>query len=221
MKGKILRFMTVGAALAAVASLAISSTGVAGKQQGETKFQKLREIGAERDVEVQIPNVENESEYSDLESLSKSSYAIVVGRITNEESRFDGDDYIVTTYNVDVQRVIKDAHATTSAPEGYEEPAPIMNPLKIVRSGGVVQYHGHRVSAKLRGSELLKRDNNYVLFLYWSPAFNSYKLMGGSSGAVLIRPNSNQVRPLGFSSGLLKYEGTDLEGFLQDVIVRR
>jgi hypothetical protein len=221
MKDRILRFMTAGAVLAMVASLAIWSTGVVGKQQGETKFKKLREIGVERDVEVSVPNVENESEYTDLESLSKAAYAIVVGRITDEKSDFDGDDSITTAYNVEVQRVIKDAHTTTTSLPGYEEPAPITTQLKVVRSGGVVQYRGHRVSAKLRGSELLKRNQDYVFFLYWSPAFNSYKLLGGSSGVFLIRPGLNHVRPLGFASGMLKYEGTDLESFLQAVIVRR
>jgi hypothetical protein len=221
MKDKILRFMTVGAALAAVASLAIWSTSVVGKQQGQTKPKKLREIAAERDVEVPIPTGENDAEFTDLESLSKVSYAIVVGRITQEQSSFDGDDYIFTAYNVDVQRVIKDAHTTTSAPAGYEEPPPVATPLKVVRSGGVVQYQGHRASAKLRGSELLKPNQDYVLFVYWSPAFKSYKLLGGSSGAFLIRPNLKGVRPLGFASGLLKYEGMNLESFLQEVFVRR
>lgn len=221
MKDRILRLMTAGAVLAAVASVAIWSTGVLGKQQDKGRPKKLRETAAERNVEVPVATGESDSEYTDLESLSRSAYAIVVGRITAEQSSFDGDDFIVTNYNVDVQRVIKDAHTTTSAPEGYAEPDPITTPLKAVRSGGVVQYHGHRVSAKLRGSDLLKPNQDYVLFLYWSPAFNSYKLLGGSSGAFLIRPNQKGVRPLGFASGMLKYEGMDLESFLQAVIVRR
>jgi hypothetical protein len=221
MKDKILRSLTAGAVLAVVASLAIWSTGVVGKQQDKGKPKKLREIAAERDVEVPVATGESDSEYTDLESLSRAAYAIVVGRITEEQPKFDGDDYIVTTYSVDIQRVIKDAHTTTSAPAGYPEPDPITTPLKVVRSGGVVQYQGHRVSAKLRGSELLKPQQDYVLFLYWSPAFNSYKLLGGSSGAFLIRPNQKGVRPLGFASGMLKYEGTDPESFLQAVIVRR
>lgn len=221
MKDKVLRFMTVGAVLATVATLAIWSTGVVGKQQGETKVKKLSEIGSERNVEVTVPNIHGTAEYTDLESLSRAAYAIVVGRITEEKSTFDGDDSIFTTYSFDVQRVIKDAHTTTSVPSGYEEPTPITSPMKVVRDGGVVEYRGHRVSAKLRGSELLKRENDYVLFMDWSPAFHSYKLLGGCSGAFLIRHGLNQVRPLGFASGLLNYEGKDLESFLQEVIARR
>ena len=221
MKDKILRVVTIAAVLAAVASLAVWSANVIGKQQNGTKVKKLSEIGSERNVEVSVPNIHGNAEYTDLESLSKAAYAIVVGRITEEKSTFDGDDSIFTTYSFDVQRVIKDAHTTTSIPPGYEEPTPITSPMKFVRSGGAVEYRGHRVSAKLRGSELLKRDNDYVLFLDWSPAFHSYKLLGGSSGAFLVRRGLNQVRPLGFASGLLNYEGKDLESFLQEVIARR
>jgi hypothetical protein len=80
-----------------------------------------------------------------------------------------------------------------------------------------VNVNGHRVSTKLKGSELLTAGKDYVLFLEWSPAFNSYLLMGGSSGAFLIQDNS-KIKPLGSEKGLLQHEAKDLEAFIHEVL---
>lgn len=218
MKDRLLRILAITAVFAASAAVTTWSTGVTGQQPEGQKQKTLRERGAENNVRVTVPNQEYDSEYSDLQSLAKAAYLIVVGRIVEEQSAFDGDNHIVTTYKLDVQRVMKDAHLISRPVPGSKDPAPVTTPLKVVRSGGVVQYNGHHVNQYLHGSELLKAKKDYVLFLYWSPAFDSYKLLGGSSGAVLIRENKKGIRPLGFASGLLKYEGMNLDEFLNEVV---
>ena len=181
------------------------------------KRKTLREIGQERDIEVSVPNLEFNNEYSNLSSLAKDSTVTVLGQITKEESSFDGDDHIITTYAVDVQRVLKDT--TSSVPLGPKDapPLPITPSLKFVRPGGVMNVNGHHVSQKLNGSELLKEGKQYVLFLRWSPAFKSYHIMGGSSGAFLVK--GERIAPLGSAKEFkLKHSGTDLETFIGEVL---
>src|ERR1043165_4457866 len=119
------------------------------------RIKTLREIGQERDVEVPLPNLEFNHEYSDLQSLAKRSSVIIVGRITEEASSFDGDDGIITSYKVDVQRVLKDSAAYQPLGPNDARPLPLTSPLRFVRPGGIVNVNGHRVSTKLKGSELL------------------------------------------------------------------
>jgi hypothetical protein len=221
MKDKLLRFFAIGSVLIAVASLTIWSTGVFGKQQGNQPRKTLREIGMERHVETPVSDTGLSAEYLSLNSLTKASEAIVVGKITSEEAAFDGDDRIVTSYTVDVHSIIKDTQLNAPLPPDKAPPAPLQTPLKFVRAGGVIDVNGHLVSRKLRGSELLKSGKEYVLFLWWTPSFNSYYLAGGSSGAFLVRDNSNQIRPLGAASGMLKYEGMDLGAFVREVSSNR
>jgi hypothetical protein len=182
------------------------------------RIKTLREIGQERDVESVIPNLEFNNEYSDLQSLAKRSSVIVVGHITQEASSFPrGDSTIITTYTVDIQRVLKDSAAYQPLGPNDARPLPLTSPLKFVREGGVMHVNGHRVSRKLKGSELLTAGKDYVLFLEWSPAFESYFLMAGSSGAFLIQDNS-KIKPLGSEKGLLQHEAKDLEAFIHEVL---
>lgn len=184
---------------------------------GAPKRKTLREIGRERDIEVPVPNLEFNREYSNLSSLAKDSTAIVLGQITKERSSFDGDDHIITTYTVDVQRVLKDATSTMPLGANDASPLPLTPSLKFVRPGGVANVNGHHVSQKLNGSELLKEGKQYVLFLRWSPAFKSYHLMGGSSGAFLVK--DERITPLGSEKEFkLKHSGTDLETFISEVL---
>lgn len=181
------------------------------------KRKTLREVGQERDVEISIPELEGNMEYSNLSSLAKASTAIVVAEVNREESSFDGDDNIITSYSIDVQRVLKDTTSTIILGPNDARPLPLTSPLKVVRSGGTVKVNGHKVSAKLKGSELLKEGKQYVFFLRWSPAFNSYHLMGGSSGAFLVK--DGRITPLGSEKELkLTHNGKDLETFISEVL---
>jgi hypothetical protein len=186
-------------------------------QQDENRKRKtLREVGKEREVEKLVPNLEHNKEYNNLASLATNSTAIVVARITKEVSSFDSDDYINTTYTLDVQRVLKDITSTTPLGPNDARPLPLTSPLKIVRAGGVVYVNGHRVSEKLKGSELLTSGKRFVLFLRWSPAFKSYHLMGGASGAFLVQ-DDQQIKPLG-SELKLRDGSLDLETFIVEVM---
>ncbi|HKS29181.1 MAG TPA: hypothetical protein VJS44_15240 [Pyrinomonadaceae bacterium] len=188
-------------------------------QQGVAQKRKtLRELGQERDVETAIPGQELENEYSDLGALVKSAQVIVVGRINDEESSFSGDDHIVTTYTVDVQRVLKDTTSQAVLRPQDARPLPVTSSLKFLRSGGTVTVNGHRVSMKLRGGEMLKPGKDYVLFLWWSPNFESYRLLAGSSGAFLVKENL-RVQPLGYKKPLQeKTNDIDLEALINEVL---
>ncbi len=183
------------------------------------KLKTLREIGEERDIEVSVPNLDMDNEYSDVASLARYSTAIVLGHITDEKTSLsESGNYIDTYYTVDVQRVLKDTTSTTYLRPNDPPVLPPASPLTFVRAGGTVTVNGHRVSAKLKGSELLKAGNDYVLFLRWSPPFNAYHLMAGSSGAFLVQNNS-KIKPLGSEKQLkLKHEGKDLETFISEVL---
>ncbi|MFN2455375.1 MAG: hypothetical protein ABR577_14260, partial [Pyrinomonadaceae bacterium] len=183
------------------------------------KLKTLREVGEERDVEVPVPNLETNAEFSDVSSLAKYSTAIVLGHITDEKTSLSEDgNHINTYYTVDVRRVLKDTTSSTFLRPNDQPPLPLTSPLTFVRAGGTVIVNGHRVSAKLKGSEFLKAGKDYVLFMEWSPPFKAYHLMAGSSGAFLVQ-NDSKIKPLGSEKKLkLQSDGTDLETFISEVL---
>lgn len=226
MTNKLLRSVTIttlaGLALSATAWALASAPRQAGQavQTDGPKRKTLREIARERDVEVKEPGEELNTEYSDLRLLAKHAEAIVVGRITDEESFFSSDDHIVTTYQMDVHRVVKDIKLNAPLNAGQELPAPLMTPLKFVRPGGTVIVNGHRATRVLKGGERLKPGSDFLLFLWWSPNFKAYTLAGGVSGAFLINGNG-LLSPLGSKPELLKYRGGDLQTIADEVMANQ
>lgn len=200
--------------------------GSSAKQQKASPStpQTLRQIGQQRDVENEAPLSENSVEYNDLRLLAKHSNAIVIGRIVKEESAFSGDNHIVTTYLVDINRILSDKTAEEAAllrSLGEEEPpAPLSTPLKVVRDGGVVYIDGHRVASTVKGSEAIRAGQDYILFVNWSRDFKAYRLSGGMSGVVMVEPNST-VKPLGSGKGLMAHRGTPLDRFIQELLTNQ
>jgi hypothetical protein len=188
---------------------------------GPSTTKTLRQIARERDFEGEVPMSESNTEYDDLRLLSKNSDAIVIGHIVQEESAFSGDDHIVTTYLVDVNRILSDRTAevmsTLKILGEQEPPAPLSTPLKVVRDGGVVTRDGHRVTRTLRGSEAVKVGQDYILFVHWSRDFKAYRLAGGISGVVLVGPDL-VVKPLGSGKGVRKHRGAPLEAFVKEIL---
>ncbi len=189
--------------------------------QGPPARKTLRDIGRERDFESEVAISDSNTEYADLRLLAKHSDAVVMGRIVEEASAFVGDDFIFTTYIVDVNRVVSDKTAEVLSIlkllGEHEPPATLSTPLKVVRSGGVVTIDGHRVAKTMRGSEALKAGQHYILFLHWSRDFKAYRLAGGMSGAVLVDPEL-VVKPLGSAKGVRIHSGTALEPFLRKLL---
>ncbi|MFN2456422.1 MAG: hypothetical protein ABR577_19680, partial [Pyrinomonadaceae bacterium] len=182
------------------------------------KLKTLREVGKERNVEVPLPDLELNNEYRTLDSLIKSSQVVVVGRVTSEDASFKGDNHIITTYALDIQRVLRDTTSAMPALQNIASPAPVTSPFTFYRDGGEVKVNGHQVSEKLKGSELLTPGNDYVLFLTWSPNFGAYRLVAGASGAFLIK-NNLRIHPLGSKPELkLKHDDTDLDTFIGEVL---
>ena len=219
MKKRLLRPVTLVALTAAALSLTAWAIASAPRQSpqaaqtGETKRKTLRDIARERDVEI-VSNSEDEAEYEDMRSLARAAEAIVVGRVSAAEAAFVSDDSIVTTYTVEVERIIKDTKLNAPLKADQPQPAPLATPLKLVRAGGEVRVNGHRASHRFAG-ETLAAGGEYILFLWWSPSSNAYYLAGGSSGGVLVR--DGRVEPLG-KSAKLKFAGRDLEDFLSEVL---
>ena len=216
---RVLLAFTLCAAAFAVSPWPSSPLGGAQEPGAERPARKsLRELARERDVVV-LSHSEVENEYHDVRNLAKAANAIVLGRLTGGGASFDGDDSIVTTYQVDVQRVLKDAQE--GAPEvrllpGYKPPAPLQPTIKLVRSGGTVRVNGHTASLKADGAKPLPVNADYILFLWWSPSFNAYYLAGGNSGAVLVDAD-RRVKPLGAAMSA-RYNGADVETFISELL---
>lgn len=212
----------VGLTLSLTAWALTSATPQGGPatQNDGARRKTLRDIARERDVEVEESGEELSAEYDDLRSLAKGAEAIIIGRIIDKESSFDGDDHIVTTYQFDVLRVVKDTRLNAPLLSGQEPPAPLVSPLKLVRPGGTVLVNGHRASSKLKGSERLKPGHDFLLFLWWSPNFKTYTLAGGVSGAFLIN-GEQRLSPLGSMPGMLKYKGGDLQAIVDEVMANQ
>lgn len=226
MKNKILRSVT----LLTLTGLALSLTAWAisfasqrneqATQTGGAKSKKLRDLVRERDVEVEVPEGEANLEYNDLRLLAKHAEAIVVGSIVEEKSSFDGDDHILTSYRLDVRRVLKSTRLNAPLGVGQEPPAPLVTPLEVVRMGGVVEVNGRRASRKLKGGEPLKTGSDFLLFLWWSPDYKAYTLAGGVSGAFLI-DGEQRLRPLGMKPGMRTYEGIALQVAIDEVLANQ
>lgn len=219
MRNRLLRPVTLIALTAAALSLTAWAIASAPRQSqqaaqtNETKRKTLRELARERDVEL-VSHSEDEAEYDDLHQLARASEAIVVGRVSAAEAAFGGENSVVTTYSIEVGRVVKDTKLNAPLLPDQPQPTPLTTPLKLVRSGGEVRVNGHRASHRFEGETLAVGDE-YILFLWWSPSGNAYYLAGGSSGAVLVR--DGRVKPLG-KSAKLKFAGRDLESFLSEVL---
>lgn len=199
----------------------IRQDGQEPRQDGGAQ-KKLRDLARERDVEVAF-HTDSETEYTDLRALAKDADAVVMGRITQAESSFEGDDFIVTRYQVEVKRVLKDVSpgvtcAATEVGGPEAAPAPLTTPLKLARLGGTVNVDGHRATAKVKGHESLTAGRDYVFFLWWGPNSKAYRLAGGISGAVLIEDDL-RLKPLASDEALKgRYEGASLDEFIRDVI---
>ncbi len=189
----------------------------AGTQSDGAKRKTFRDLARERDIEVDVPQWESTVEYRDLGLLARHAEAIVVGRITDEQSTFGGDDYITTTHSLDVQRVIKDTKLNGPLAPGDEPPAPLLTPMRFVRPGGAVVVNGHLASQKWKGSEPLKTGSDVLLLLWWSPAFKAYTLSGGLSGALLIEQDL-RLKPLSSKREMLRYTGASLDAVINEVL---
>jgi hypothetical protein len=210
------------------AALAVNpwSSSLLSQQQGDAQGlgagpsarKTLRELARERNVE-RVSHSEAENEYADVRSLTKAANAIVLGRLTGGEASFDGDDSIITTYQVEVRRVLKDIEE--GPPEvrslsGYKPPAPLQPTIKLVRGGGTVRVNGHTASVKPDGAKPLSVNADYILFLWWSPSFNAYYLAGGNSGVVLV-DDARRIKPLGAALNA-KHRGQDVENFVLELL---
>ena len=221
MKNRLLRPVTLLALTAAGLSLTAWAIASAPRQSqqaaqaDETKRKTLRELARERDVE-RVSHSESEAEYDDMRRLARAAEAIVVGRVSAAEAGFSSDDYITTTYTIEVERIIKDTQLKAPLLPDQPQPAPLLTPLKLVRSGGEVSVNGHRASHRFEGKTLAVGDE-YILFLWWSPSGDAYYLAGGSSGAFQV-DWEQRVSPLGTKAGMLRHRGGGLQSVIDEIL---
>ncbi|HEY9401044.1 MAG TPA: hypothetical protein VIQ24_00020 [Pyrinomonadaceae bacterium] len=219
MKKKLLRSLTLLTFLVAALSVTVWAFSLINQQpsKAENNSRKtLRDRARERDVEEDVPDAELNVEYASAGLLARHAEAIVIGQIAAEESSFDGDDHLATTYQVNVKQILKDVKLGAPLPAGEQSPAPLMTPLKIARPGGLLYVNGHKVSKKLRGSDALKVGKDYVFFLWWSPAYRAYTLAGGVSGAFSIE-NDLTIKSLGSKDGMMSYNGSRLQALVDEI----
>jgi hypothetical protein len=229
MHKKLLRSLTlvlvIGVSFSVVA-LAVSLRQQSSASHVQTKEKTLKEIAAERDVEVPEGS-ESSSEYERLEELNKDAVAIVYGRIIDSKSFFDETspleygDFITTEYTVDVYRVLRNTRLKYKLEPGQATPAPLITPLKIARNGGVVEVNGHKATVKVKGYDSMKPGKQYIFFLFWSTAYKAYVLAGGASGVVMVN-DDRSLTPLASSEAIKeKLRGMDLESFIGQLDVDR
>jgi hypothetical protein len=206
MTNKLLRSATVLTLSGIVLSFtawAIASSQQQGKPTSDSSQRKtLRELVQERDVETDVSEMETSAEYDDLRALARDAEAIVVGHVVDEESAFDGDNYILTSYRIEVQSILKHTKLNGSLGVGDE------------------LVNGRRASSKLKGSERLKPGRDILLFLWWSPAYKAYTLAGGVSGVFLIDAEQ-RLRPLGSKEGMRKYDGGGLQSVIHEALINQ
>ena len=214
MKLKVLRTLTM--LLVVSVSLYASVWAVRNRQtpQGQER-KKLRDIAQERDVEI-TSEPESEVEYGSLPAVTHAAHAIVRGRITAAQSAFEDDSHTLTTYQIDVRRVIKELNLPVPLDSLASQPAPLTTPLQLVRPGGVVNVNGHRAAVKVHGHERLQTGPEYIFFLQWSPDFKDYTLTGGLSGVVLVE--NDLCQPLATAAHMRRYDSLPVETFLRDVL---
>lgn len=222
MKKTIIRVAPISLLLALTLSVTAWS-GSLTNQQGEAKkpqdvnsggHKSLRQEAQEHDVEILASEVNTQA--STLRYLKKTAMAIIIGHVSEEKSYFDGDSSIVTSYMVDIQRVLKYDTSNWGLPAKYTPPAPLISPLKIIRDGGEVYVNGHRASEKIDGSELLKPNKDYVIFLTWSPFFKAYRPVGGVSGFFMIE--NSHLKPIGSEKDIKKHEGATLQALVDEIL---
>lgn len=109
---KLLRPMTLitllAVGLSVVTWAAATATSQEPKSDDSTRHKTLRQLALERDLEFDVSDSCGDWEYGDLRWLGKYSDAIVLGRLREEESFFDGENHISTRYVVDLSRIFKD-----------------------------------------------------------------------------------------------------------------
>lgn len=224
-QGLLFRFLAVGALICTLTFLSVVSaraiiksyatTSRTGAQLATTpnaspitphqdngRPKSLKQRALERDVEVES-TAESNIGSVDLPTLASGASAIILGRITNTKSFFDesGDakleygDIITTEYEVEVQRIFKNATLERMPGADKLAPAALTTPLKIARNGGVVDVNGHKAAVKVKGYDALLPGHHYVFFLNWSPDYKAYVFSYGIFGAVAVNENKS-LRPL-------------------------
>ncbi len=144
-----------------------------------------------------------------IESLTKNSTAVIVGRVTRQLGTrlVDDGQSIVTDYDVTIEDALKGAVSSG-------------NTIRISLPGGQVQFEdGTSAEVQTPTFEHVQKDGVYALFLSQSDgAPDSYGLIGGPQGVVEFDSKS-QVQSRAQSTDPVANEtkGQSTESFLKQV----
>lgn len=144
----------------------------------------------------------------DLESLTKNSAAVIIGKPLSSASRLSPDGELITSeYQVNINEVLK----------GNLTPNEKVN---LSLPGGVVVFEdGTSAEIKTPDSERMENGRTYILFL--SPkkgTADSFVMTGGAQGLFELPADKSGVKPKGHRVDLVqKYKNQPAEEFLEEI----
>jgi hypothetical protein len=212
-------FASVAGLSAAVASR--GTTGhTASQTAAESEYKPLRALLRDMDLDVSGERTCMEAPPDDLAALAGKSLAVVVGRIVDVRSEFDGDDGVVSFYKVAVDRVVKNPPPSIPVASGRGEIDPIADTLTFRRLSGAVSENGHTLKVRLPGDERVTAGKNVVLFLKWDPRLSIYFPVADTAGIFLV-DDAERVEPV-LTDLASKYAiSSNLNGFVQRIVELR
>lgn len=143
----------------------------------------------------------------DIEALTSSSAAIVIGRPLTSSSRVTpSGDRIVTDFKIKIEREIKGTFGEERL-------------INVVVPGGKVIFEDGS-SAEIETPDLgpIDTKQDYIFFLNPSKEVNSYRLTGGGQGLFEISSSDRRVKPLGDKSDIVqKHQGKKSDELIQEI----
>lgn len=144
----------------------------------------------------------------DLESLTKNSAAVIIGRPLSSVSRLTPDgEQITTEYQININEVLK---GNLTANEK----------ISLSLPGGIVVFEdGTSAEVKTPDEERIENGKTYLLFL--SPkkgATDGFVATGGAQGLFELPPDKSGVKPKGHRvDPVQKYKNRPTDKFVEEI----
>jgi hypothetical protein len=108
-----------------------------------------------------------------LSGIGCDADAVILGNPKNKTSQITGDgNFVFSDYEVTVGRVLKDNSAS---------PIQVGSSIIVTKDGGTIKYKGRTITAINRGFRSFEMGGQYLLFLKYLPASNSYQAFSNGS----------------------------------------
>jgi hypothetical protein len=204
---------------AAVASRG-PTTHKASQTAADSEYKPLRALLRDRDLDVSGERTCMEAPPESFAALASESLAVVVGRIADVRSEFDGDDGVVSFYRVAVDRVVKNPPPSITVARGRGEIDPIADTLTFTRLSGTVSENGHTLKVRLPGDERVTEGKKVILFLRWDPKRAIYFPVADAAGIFLV-DDAERVEPVLTRLASKYAESSTLDDFVRRIVEPR